>query len=178
MVMLMVMQQPQQQAAVVEGVKDDIVKLVEIKGDDDGGGGGVDDDDDDDDDFDDNNNMIHAGDLEVCAPWLLHTSTNSTSLLRQALPPLPPLTLCCTTWPSLSCRAAVRVMRRLSSFWRAAATCRSAHPTHTFTGLTPVLATRTAYPLCLFLSAAPSSTGCACASAVPTSAGFLAAGVG
>ena len=28
MVMLMVMQQPQQQAAVVEGVKDDIVKLV------------------------------------------------------------------------------------------------------------------------------------------------------
>jgi hypothetical protein len=62
-------------------------------------------------------------------------SANSTSLLRQAQPPLLPLTLCCTTRPSRSCRAAVRGMRRLSSFWRAAATCRSVHPTYAFTEL-------------------------------------------
>ena len=33
LVMLMVMQQPQQQAAIVQGVKDDTVKLVALKGD-------------------------------------------------------------------------------------------------------------------------------------------------
>jgi hypothetical protein len=33
LVMLMVMQQPQQQAVIVEGLKDDTVKLVALKGD-------------------------------------------------------------------------------------------------------------------------------------------------
>ncbi len=40
LVMLMVQQQPQQQALVVDGIKDDVVKLVAIKGNGGGGGGG------------------------------------------------------------------------------------------------------------------------------------------
>ena len=76
LVSLMVMQQPQQQAVVVEGIKDDVVKLVAIKGDD---------DDDDDDDTNKNNNRISAGDIETCAPWLLQSIVSCAQVVFRCL---------------------------------------------------------------------------------------------